>query len=252
MHSMLQDTVAVILGGGGSIGVVITRDFVNEGAKVAVLDHDQLSLWQLVEDITNKGGVASAFIVNAISKSEITEAAYLVKEKYGKIDIWINAANIYNSSPLLRTKENTWNNVSDINLKATIYGCQVAISHMEGSGKGSIINITSNSYKDQKRLGAVFSTSKSDIQGLTESIAQEFSNTRIRVNSICLPFAKEQNKYNRFIKKSNTSVFSTNCSQKYISLQDISDAAVLLASDFSRFITGHSIKFNNREDEDRD
>jgi meso-butanediol dehydrogenase/(S,S)-butanediol dehydrogenase/diacetyl reductase len=250
MQALLEDTVSVILGGSNSIGAAIARDFASKGAKVAIFDHDQLSVWHLVEEITLQGGIASAFIVNITNKVEIVEAAHFVLQKYGKIDSWINSSTIHKSHPLLKNKECTWDNIVDINLRVTFFGCQVAVSHMISAGKGSIINISAHSSKESLRCDSIFYASKFGIQRITESVAQEFFNTGIRINTILPATVESQiNKTSAsgsgVIKRKDSQSEEISAEQQkahLLTLKKVTDAAVLLASDLTHFMTGHSIK----------
>ncbi|PXW39546.1 short subunit dehydrogenase [Klebsiella oxytoca] len=146
--------------------------------------HDQIAAWHLVEEIILPGSIASAFIVNITNKDEIAEAVNLVREKYGPIDSWINSSPIYKFYLLLKSKVYILNNSIAHNLKITFFGCQVAISHMIISGRGSIINISEQLKKEHQSLESNHYALKFGVQTITELLARELYSSDIRVNAI--------------------------------------------------------------------
>jgi len=250
MSAVLEGTVSVIMGGSGGIGAAIAQDFASKGAKVSIFDISDKAA-EVVKAINARGGVASFFKVDVTKKTEIEAAAKSVAEQYGPISSWVNSAGISKMAPFLESSEELWDVMLDVNLKGTFFGCQVAITHMLPQGKGTIINISSLSGKKASSWQTVYCASKFGVQGLTQSVAKEFANTGIRVNSICpgivettmwdslkLDYAKKRN----LAPEEVMPYFKKNIPmERLVSLKDVTDTALFLTTDQSSYLTGQSI-----------
>ena len=87
--------------------------------------------------------------------------------------------------PFLDCDEELWDLTMNVNLKGTFLCCQVAIDKMLKNGGGTILNMSSLSGKKASSWQTIYCASKFGVQGLTQSIAKEFADKNIRVNSIC-------------------------------------------------------------------
>ncbi|HBQ5643535.1 SDR family NAD(P)-dependent oxidoreductase [Enterobacter sp. CP102] len=251
MSLILESTVSVILGGSGGIGAAIAKDFASKGAKVAIFDLHEKAAQNLVDEIKSGGGEAASYKVDVTNKKSIEDAADQVVEQFGEINSWINSAGVSKMAPFLESSEELWDITLNVNLKGTFFGCQVAITHMLKKGKGTIINISSLSGKKASSWQTVYCASKFGVQGLTQSIAKEYANSGIRVNSICpgivettmwdslkLDYAKK-----RDLKPEEVMPYFTKNipMQRLVALKDVTDTALFLTTDQSSYLTGQSI-----------
>lgn len=247
----LDTKVIVITGGASGMGRAMAEDFTKRGAKVAIFDINKDLGENVAKDIKEKDGEAIFINVDVTSKSEIKEAAKVVEEKLGKITTWINSAGISKMQPFLECDEALWDMTMNVNLKATFLCCQVAIEHMLKNGCGEIVNMSSLSGKKPSSWQTVYCASKYGVQGLSQSIAKEFADKNIRVNTICPGIVPtdmwESLKYD-YAKKRNIKpeevlpYFEKNVPMhKLVGLQDVINAALFLITDSSSYLTGQSI-----------
>lgn len=246
----LDNKVTVITGGGSGMGAAMAKEFAKRGAKVAIYDLNEEKSKKVVEEIKAEGGEASFYKTDVTKKIQIEENTCKVVEKYGKINSWINSAGVSKMVPFLDSSEELWDLTMNVNLKATFLCCQVAVKEMLDEG-GTIINMSSLSGKKPSSWQTIYCASKYGVQGLSQSIAKEFADKGIRVNTICPGIVPtemwEKLKY-EYSKKRNLDpeevlpYFEKNIPMhKLVDLKNVTDAAIFLSTDSSSYLTGQSI-----------
>ena len=189
--------------------------------------------------------------VDVTKKMEIEDAVEEVEEKLGKLTTWINSAGVSRMVPFLDCDEDLWDLTLNVNLKAIFLCCQVAVKKMLANGGGEIVNMSSLSGKKASAWQTIYCASKFGVQGLTQSIAKEFADKNIRVNSIC-PGIVHTEMWDRlkyeYAKKRNIDpeevlpYFEKNIPMhKLVDLKDVTNAALFLITDSSAYLTGQSI-----------
>jgi NAD(P)-dependent dehydrogenase (short-subunit alcohol dehydrogenase family) len=202
----ISGKVAVVTGGGGVLCSSLCKSLAQCGVKVAVLDLFAEAAQKVVDEITAGGGQAIAVRCDVLDKKSIEEAAVVVLNAYGQVDILINGAGgnkkqATTSADLsffdLPADAVQW--VFNLNFIGTLLPSQVFGKLMTAQKAGSIINISSmNSFRPLTRVPA-YSAAKAAISNFTQWLAvhinQEYS-TNIRVNAIAPGFfLTEQNRF---------------------------------------------------------
>lgn len=202
----ISGKVAVVTGGGGVLCSSLCKALAQCGVKVAVLDLFAEAAQKVVDEITAAGGEAIAVRCDVLDKKNIEEAAAVVVEKYGQVDILINGAGgnkkqATTSADLsffdLPADAVQW--VFNLNFIGTLLPTQVFGKLMTAQKAGNIINISSmNSFRPLTRVPA-YSAAKAAISNFTQWLAvhinQEYS-PNIRVNAIAPGFfLTEQNRF---------------------------------------------------------
>lgn len=247
----LIDKTIVITGGSSGMGAAMAKDFAARGASIAIFDLNQEKGEKVAAGIRQEGGRVKFYLVDVTNKEAISKAADDVEKELGELTNWINSAGVSKMIPFLDCTEEFWDLTMNVNLKATFLCCQVAIDRMLRHGGGTIVNMSSLSGKKASSWQTVYCASKFGVQGLTQSIAKEFADQNIRINSICPGIVHtemwDQLKY-QYAKKRNLEpdevlpYFEKNIPMhRLVDLRDVIQAALYLLTDNSAYLTGQSI-----------
>ncbi|GCF94961.1 SDR family oxidoreductase [Enterococcus florum] len=245
----MKGKVIVITGGASGMGAAMAKEFTALGAKVAVYDLDDQKGNALVEEVGSSN--LRYYKVDVTNKQAIEEATEKVEQQFGALTSWVNSAGVSEMAPFLESSEALWDLTMNVNLKATFLCCQTAITRMLKHGGGQILNMSSLSGKKASSWQTVYCASKFGVQGLTQSIAKEFADQHIRVNSICpgIVYTEMWEKLkHQYAKKRDLDpeevmdYFKSNIPMhRLVDLQDVIHAAVFLLTDQSSYLTGQSI-----------
>lgn len=250
----LQDRVALVTGGGSGIGAGICRAFAAEGARVAVTDLDLEAAERAAAEIREQGGTARAWQLDVTRQEAVERCADRVEEELGNLEIWMNNAGISKIVPFLECDDRLWELTLRINLTGTFFGCQAAIRRMLPRGRGVVLNMSSQSGKIGNSQYAAYCASKFGIIGLTQSLAQEYAESGIRINALCpgmvfTPLWEIQQA--DYARKRRLDVEEVRpYLEKKVPLGRLGDVgevakvAVFLASDEAAYMTGQSININ--------
>ena len=250
----MKNKVVVITGGGSGMGAAMATGFVELGAKVAIFDLDEKKGTQVANDL---GDAAVYYKVDVTSKQAVEDAVEDVETKFGPLTSFVNSAGVSKMVPFLESSEELWDLTMNVNLKATFLCCQVAVERMLKNGGGAILNMSSLSGKKASSWQTIYCASKFGVQGLTQSIAKEFADQNIRVNSICpgIVYTEMWGKLkHEYARKRNIApeevmdYFKGNIPMhRLVDLQDVINSAVFLLTDKSSYLTGQSINLTGGE-----
>lgn len=248
----LQDKVAIVVGAGQTPGETIGNGrataitFAREGAKLLLVDRDASSADETKTMIEDAGGTASVFESDITRESDCEALVRACVDTYGRIDILHNNAGIGigDAGPTHLTEAN-WQRIMDVNLKGIFLTCKHALPVMREQGSGVIINISSIAAVCSVGMVA-YKVSKAGLNALTHSLATGNARYGIRVNAIMpglmnTPMAIETISQvrgidrERLIQERDAQV---PLGAKMGTAWDIANAALFLASDEAKFITG--------------
>lgn len=230
----LQNQIAVVTGGGRNIGEDVCKLFVQEGAKVAVVDLDQARGSRVASEINaTKPGSAISVVCDVASAVSVDQMVQTVVKQFGGIDILVNNAAWTDHKTLFDITEEEWDRVMNVCLRSVWYCTRSAAKVMiDQKRKGKIINVASTSGHWGRKEATAYTTAKAGVLNFTRSIAVQLAPQGIRVNSVSpnrigSPVGQEEVPENRFVK---------NLAGRRGVPMDIAKAAVFLASDESDFI----------------
>ena len=145
MPGKLDGKVSIITGGSSGIGRGTALLFAAEGSKVVVADVDDRGGEETVALIGESGGEALFVHVDVSRSSHIREMVQKTIDRYGGLDLLINAAGRQAEvPPLVDVTEEEWDLVMDVNLKGIFLACKYAVPHMLEQGGGAIVNVASS------------------------------------------------------------------------------------------------------------
>lgn len=238
----LSGKVAIVTGASKGIGAAIAKRFAAEGAAVIVnYSSSKSGAENTVREISGKGGKAIAVQADMSRKQDIERLFAEARSVYGSLDILVNNAGIYEFAPLENITEEHFHKQFNLNVLGLILATQAA-AKLFGPTGGSIINVSSVASTMGVPNAAVYSGTKGAVDALTRSLAKELGPRKIRVNAINPGMVDTEGVH--------AAGFAGGDIQKGVEAQtplgrigqpqDISGAAVFLASPDSSWITGET------------
>ena len=242
MSERLKGKVALVAGAGASGAVTGNGQatailFAREGAKVLCVDAVAERAQATVDGIKREGGAASAFQADVSKASDCKAMVDAALERFGRLDILDNNVGISVRADVLEVTEEQWDKVMAVNVKSIVLASKYAIPAMKQTGGGSIINISSVAGL-RANQSTPYTTSKAAIVGLTRSMAGDHGRDGIRVNCILPgliygPMTAPRMDEEIRRKRREAGALGTEGTG-----WDVAWAAVFLASEESRWITG--------------
>lgn len=251
MSGRLNGKVAIVMGCGSSgpgwgTGKAIAVMFAKEGAKVLGFDKNAAAAEETMEIIRAAGGVCSSFIGDVTVASDITKAVEACTERFGRIDILVNNIATSPIGGVVEQSEEIWDAVFDVNLKSAFLACKYCIPVMIKGGGGAIVNISSLASVRWTGVPLIsYAGSKAAMNQMTKHIAMQHARDNIRANVILpgllyTPMMVETMKkhYGDDVQRILDIRAKICPGGKAGDANDIAYAAVYLASDEAKFVTG--------------
>jgi NAD(P)-dependent dehydrogenase (short-subunit alcohol dehydrogenase family) len=241
----LQGKVAVITGAGSGIGRASAKLFAMEGAKILAADISEQALDEVVKEITQAGGEATAITVDVGKVAENQKMIETAIQKYGRIDILFNNAGVAGET-LSDTTEESWHRTVDVNLTGPYFACTFAIPYMRKQGGGVILNTGSTGGLRAAGRSPSYTATKAAIIMLTKALAKILAKDNIRVNSIC-PGPTETALSDAFLgfpkteaerQKAITASLSRVPMGRYARADEVAAVALFMVSDDASFVDG--------------
>lgn len=243
MSNKLAGKVAVVTGASKGIGASIALHLAAEGAAVVVnYASSKAGADRVVGEIQGNGGKAIAVQANLAQEVDVRRLFAEAQKAFGRLDILINNAGIYDFQPLENVTAEHFHKQFDLNVLGLLFASQEAARRF-GSEGGSIVNISSVAATAGLPNAAVYSATKAAVDAVTRSLAAELGPRKIRVNSINPGMVETEGVHAAGISESEF--------RKQIEAQtplgrigqpvDIAPAAVFLASSDAQWITGETL-----------
>jgi NAD(P)-dependent dehydrogenase (short-subunit alcohol dehydrogenase family) len=242
MSARLEGKVAIVAGAGTSGAIVGNGQatailFARAGAKVICADLVEERAQATAETIAKEGGTAVAVRADVAKAADCKSMVRAAVERFGRLDILHNNVGISVRADVLEVTEEQWDRVMAINVKSIVLAAKHAIPEMIKAGGGSIINVSSVAGL-RANQSTPYSTSKAAIVGLTRSMAGDHGRQGIRVNCILPgliygPMTAPRMDDDIRRKRREAGALGTEGTG-----WDVAWAAVFLASDEARWITG--------------
>ena len=237
---ILKDRTAIVTGGGQGIGRAICGIFAEEGATVVVVDIDANRAGETARQLNEKGYPARSVRTDVSVGAEIDALVDGAVKDYGRVDILVNNAGLALFRSVELCTEEEWDRVMAVNLKGPFLLAKALLPAMKAQRSGAVINLASVAGKTGGVVsGAPYSVSKAGIECLTKSLARELAPHGVRVNAIAPGIID--------------TALTAHHDQSFVDAiplggkgepRDVAEAALFLASDRSRHITGEILDVN--------
>ncbi|MGI6402164.1 MAG: SDR family NAD(P)-dependent oxidoreductase [Thermoguttaceae bacterium] len=236
----MSGQVAVILGGGGALGIALARGLARNGAKVIIASSRRESCDEAVAKLAQEGIETIGIPTNVTSRESLVALRDKALELTGQVDMLVNCAGANAGSSFLDVDEERWDSIMAVNLKGTMLACKVFIESMlKNKDGGAILNIGSvNSDRPLSRVFA-YAASKAGVVNLTRNIAQEFATKGIRCNALCPGFFPAEQNRKILDDERVANIMHGTPMKRYGDPNELVGAAILLlAKNAGSFITG--------------
>jgi len=234
----LHKTVAIVTGGGSGMGAAIAETYAREGAHVAVIDIDGAAAKKVAAKI---GNAAMALQCDVTKRSDIDAAVVETASKFGGLNVLVNNAGVAHANkPMLDIGEKEFDRVFAVNVKGLFMFTQAVVPLLRGKG-GVIINIGSTAGIRPRPGLSAYNATKGAVHNLTKTLAVELAPDKIRVCAIA-PVATDTPLLPTFLGPApgmREKFIATVPLGRLATAQDIADAALFLASDEAKFLTGN-------------
>jgi len=237
---MKNNKTVLITGATGGLGLSIAEIFYKKNFNMILTGTNESKL----ELLDSKFTINTKIIKCNLAKSEeIIKMFDLIPDEFEGIDVLINNAGITKDNLFLRMKEDDWDDVLNVNLKANFSLCKMVIKNMVKKRWGRIINISSAVAKMGNAGQTNYAASKAAIEGFTRSLALEVASRGITVNAVAPGFIKTE--ILETIDPEKLQAMVKNIPAGRVGdAQDIASIVSFLASDESSYITGQVLHVN--------
>ncbi|MBN2123495.1 MAG: 3-oxoacyl-ACP reductase FabG [Deltaproteobacteria bacterium] len=243
----LKDRIAIVTGGARGLGRTFALALAREGAHVLVMnialtERDREDLQKTVEQIRGMGGRALPFEADVSSEEETRAMAEAAVKEFGRVDILVNNAAIYDGlkrKPFFEIDPDEWDLVMRVNVKGIFLAVRAVFPFMKEQNYGKIVNISSETFFTGSNGFVHYVASKGGVVGLTRALAIELGPHNITINAVAPGFTDtEASRSLANVEKYDT----TRTPLRRLQVpEDLTGAVLFLASSDSDFITGQTL-----------
>jgi len=239
----LKGKTALVTGGAQGIGKAVCLALARAGADIAVSDINIEKAAETAAELAALGVKTVAIGGNVAEPAAAQEMVEKTVAALGRLDILVNNAGITRDNLIMRMKEDDWDLVLDVNLKGSFNCSKAALKVMSKARSGRIINIASVVGAMGNAGQANYVASKAGLIGLTKTVAREYASRNITSNAVAPGFI-DTAMTQALPEKVREELMKQIPLGRLGSAEDVADAVLFLASDWSSYITGHVIHVN--------
>lgn len=240
----MTSRVAVVTGGAQGIGRGIVESLVADGHRVAIAD---LNLDVASTTAQELGGDTIAVRMDVTDTASVAAAIAEIEDRLGPVDVVVNNAGWDDFMPFLKTSEDFWDKILEINFKGHLRVIQATVPGMVERGFGRVINIGSDAGRVGSSLEAVYSGAKGGIIAFTKTLAREVAGKGVTCNTVC-PGPTDTPALRSFTQSSGQDADKVIAGmtravpmKRLGSPSDIGPAVAFFASDGAGFVTGQTL-----------
>ena len=241
----LEGRVALVTGAASGIGRAIAARFAREGSVVCLADVDEAGGRAAAEEITHTGGRACFVRVDVSRAEDCARAVAEAVAAFGALHILVNGAGIIRRATVTELSEQDWDRVMDVNAKSVFLMSRAALPHL-AAAHGAIVNLASGWGVAAGPRAAAYCASKGAVVLLTKAMAIDHGPQGVRVNCLCpgdtdTPMLRREAQQLGVSEAEFLAEAARRPLRRIARPNEIADAAVFLAGDAARFITGTAL-----------
>ncbi|HEX5823337.1 MAG TPA: SDR family NAD(P)-dependent oxidoreductase [Candidatus Limnocylindrales bacterium] len=182
MFAIAPDRKAFVTGAASGFGLGVSERLIANGARVAMADLDGDLVHGQAERL---GGAALPIVLDVRDATAVRAGVDAAVAAFGGLDTLVNCAGVFEYGALAEMTEAHWDRMLDVNLKGTFLVAQAAMPHLVTSGRGRLVNISSEAGRKGWPLTSAYNAAKFGVIGLTQTWAREFGRDGVTVNAVC-------------------------------------------------------------------
>jgi len=234
----LNGRTAVVIGGTSGIGQAIALGLAHAGADVIATGRWLEQVKAIAVEIEAAGCRSLSMTVDVSDRASLERLLSAALDSFGKVDILVNCAGRIKRAPTIDSSESDWEEILDINLMGVLCACQIFGRHMLQEGYGRIVNITSLNAFPALHEVAAYAAGKTAVQSLTRSLAVEWASRGVCVNAIAQGVFPTALNSELLQTARGQELLMRTPMRRFGKTEEVVGAAVLLASDAAKFMTG--------------
>ncbi|MDJ1433833.1 SDR family NAD(P)-dependent oxidoreductase [Halostagnicola sp. A-GB9-2] len=239
------NSVAIVTGGSTGIGRAIATKLADDGATIVVADITEKTRLErevgtTAEAIREAGGKARYQEADVSDEADVRDLIEATVDEFGRLDILVNNAGTAARTSATETTLKDWQTVLDVNLTGTFLCSKHALSHLEESPNGRIVNISSERGLSGGQDRPAYSASKGGVSNLTRQLAVDYSDRGVTVNAVC-PGPIDTARLESMVEDGVDEFLDTVATPYLGEPEDVANAVAFLASEEARYITGHNL-----------
>lgn len=243
-HKEFDGKAVLVTGATSGIGEECARAFAELGAKLLLTGRDESRGNTLLETL-HAMGCEAAFHIGDVRNSAFCDSAVAAcLEEFGRIDVLVNSAGIWQAKTTIDTDDETWRAIMETNASGTFFMCRAALRAMSAQGSGNIINIASDWGLVGGAEAAAYCASKGAVVLMTKAMALDHAQENIRVNAVCPTDIMTPMLTGEFRAAGLSDEEGLAASGEFIPMgrvgtpEEVARAVLFLASDQASFMTG--------------
>jgi NAD(P)-dependent dehydrogenase (short-subunit alcohol dehydrogenase family) len=238
----LQGKKAIVTGGTTGIGASIAKLFAREGADVAIIGRNEERGRQVLEAIRNEGVLGIFVKADVGVREDVVQYIHEALTTFGGLDIMVNNAAVIHQSKVVDTREEDWDRILQNNLTSCFLGSKYAAQAMISQNRGGrIINVSSIHATLSEPSCSAYTAAKGGIEAFTRTLASELAPHRITANILAPGATYTELTIPMYTAAVKQALFKRIPLQDIAQPEEIAHAALYLASDESRYMTGSTL-----------
>ncbi|MFE9257813.1 2,3-dihydro-2,3-dihydroxybenzoate dehydrogenase [Streptomyces sp. NPDC006879] len=180
----MDDSIALVTGAAGGIGIAVARALGQRGVRVAAVDRDPEQLGRAVEELTAEGVKAAAFPIDVTRSADVEETVATVEREFGPLDHLVNAAGVLRLGEARELSDEDWNATFAVNATGVFHVSRAVVNRMAARGRGALVTVASNAATTPRTGMSAYAASKAAATMFTKSLGLEVARHGIRCNVV--------------------------------------------------------------------